>query len=326
MREALTMLIENKSLLVTLFFIFYGAVSVPAYWIKDNSPAAFDALMALYVVYAVSTYTLTLLLNMYIPHCMRVVARKDSINLQSAVQTDSNKGTTLSNEVKTPIVEINTFLGEANLPNPTVPREYGFKMSIMGGISTPVGGILGLIVVIILSQTLPGTGGQTAGLLVTTVVGFITIAGSAVAYLGLPFVPSKPGKDWKTWWVELATPFKDLLQRKNMFVLLLSYTIYTDTIFALNSVTSQLYFVEVLPDTLEYSLYSLAGNVFQVVCGMGFYLLQIWRSPFSLERWLMLGYALILIIPVWGCIGLADNTNFGFKVAIPFTKWQLSLA
>jgi len=47
---------------------------------------------------------------------------------------------------------------------------------------------------------------------------------------------------------------------------------------------------------------------------LGFYLWQIWRPSFSLEYWLVIGYALILIVPIWGCIGLADNINFGFKV------------
>jgi len=113
-------------------------------------------------------------------------------------------------------------------------------MSIWGAISTAVGGILALVVVIILSQTLPGAEGQSAGLLVTTVVGFLTIAGSIVTYLGLLAIPVKPKKDWKAWWIELFTPLKDLLQRRNMAVLLLSYTINTDTVFALSSVTSQL--------------------------------------------------------------------------------------
>jgi hypothetical protein len=102
-----------------------------------------------------------------------------------------------------------------------------------------------------------------------------------------------------------------------MAVLLLSYTIYTDTVFALSSVTSQLYFAEVKPDTLEYSLYSLAANIFGVVTSLGFYLWQIWRPPFSLEYWLVIGYALILIVPIWGCIGFANNINFGFKVITP---------
>ena len=103
-----------------------------------------------------------------------------------------------------------------------------------------------------------------------------------------------------------------------MAILLLSYTIYTDTSFALSSVTSQLYFTEVKPDALEYSLYSMAANIFGVVTALGFYLWQTWRPLFGLEYWLVIGYALILIVPIWGCIGLAGDIDFGFKVAIIF--------
>ena len=269
--------------------------------------------MALYVVYAIITYILTVLFNMFIPHCMRTAERKEPINASSSEQI-------CSPETKTPNTEANT-LGDGKMTTkPLITRKYGFKMSIWGAISTAAGGILALVVVIILSQTLPAARGQSAGLLVTTVVGFITIAGSIVVYLGLPAIPAKPKKDRKAWRIELFTPLKDLLQRKNMAVLLLSYTIYTDTVFVLNSVTSQLFFIEIMPGTLEYSLYSMAFNIFGAVTMLGFYLWQLWRPPFSLEYWLVIGYALVLIIPIWGCIGLAGNINFGFKVTIPSMK------
>lgn len=303
--------IEKKSLLVALLIVCYGAISIPAYWLRDTSLAAFNALMALYVVYAVVTYILVVVFNMFIPHCMRTAGQKEHVDAISSQQT-------FIDETKTPTTDGNTLVDGTKMSKPSNTRKYGFKMSIWGAISTAVGGILAIVVVIILSQTLPGANGQSAGLLITTVVGFITIAGSIVTYLGLPAIPAKPKKDWKAWWMELFTPLKDLFQRKNMAVLLLSYTIYTDTVFALSSVTSQLYFVEVKPDTLEYSLYSMASNFFGVVTTSGFYLWQIWRPPFSLEYWLVIGYSLILIVPLWGCIGLADNINFGFKVAIPF--------
>jgi len=302
--------IENKSVLVALLVICYGAVCIPVYWLKDTTLAAFNALMALYVVYAVVTYIITVVFNMFIPHCMRTAGQEQSIN-------SSNSEQTFGEETKTPNIEANRLGVLTSAPPPSTPRKYGFKMSIWGTISTALGGILALVVVMILYQTLPTASGQLAGLLVTTVIGFITIAGSAVTYLGLPAIPAKPKKDWKAWWIELLTPLNDLFRRKNMAVLLLSYTIYTDTVFALSSVTSQLYFAEVKPDTLEYSLYSLAANIFGVVTSLGFYLWQIWRPPFSLEYWLVIGYALILIVPIWGCIGFANNINFGFKVITP---------
>jgi MFS-type transporter involved in bile tolerance (Atg22 family) len=301
--------LEKKSSLVALLVIFYGAISIPVYWLRDTSLAAFNALMALYVIYAVITYIITVVFNMFIPHCMRTAGGDDLINASSSQQA-------FDDEAKTSNTNVNALEGGIKTSKSSKIRKYGFMMSIWGSISTAAGGVLALVVVIILSQTLPGEDGQSAGLLVTTVVGFITIAGSIVTYLGLPDIESKPKKDWKAWWVELATPLKDLLQRRNMTVLLLSYTIYTDTVFALNSIISQLYFAEIQPNTLEYSLYSMAFTIFGAVTTLAFYLWQIWRPPFSLENWLVIGYALILIIPIWGCIGLADNVNFGFKVTI----------
>ena len=63
---------------------------------------------------------------------------------------------------------------------------------------------------------------------------------------------------------------------------------------------------------LEFSLFSLT----QVLCIIGCNLLFLIVRPclsVTLETWLIAGYALVLIIPVWGCIGLAD-VNFGWKV------------
>jgi hypothetical protein len=269
--------------------------------------------MALYVVYAVITYIISALLSIYIPHCMRSVD-ENTIAGFSGGHEPLHKESSPINELKTPENEINTLADETRTLESPKNRKYGFKMSILGGVGTTIGGILALLLVIILSQTLSPADGQTAGLLITTVVGFTTLAGSAVAYFGLPVVPAKERGNWKSWWLELVTPFEDLLSRKNMLALLLSYTIYTDTSFALNSVTSQLYFAEVKPDTLEYSLYTIASNLFQLGCTMGFFGLQIWWPPFNLERWLIVGYGLILIIPIWGSIGLAGNIDFGFRV------------
>jgi len=107
-------------------------------------------------------------------------------------------------------------------------------------------------------------------------------------------------------------PFRDLFVRRNMAVLLISYTIYTDTIFAVTSVIGQLFVAEIRPGALEYSLYSLA----QVLCIIVTNLLFLWirpKLPISLEKWLISGYAISLLLPIWGCIGFA-GVSFGFKV------------
>lgn len=268
--------------------------------------------MALYVVYAVVSYVITVVINIYIPHCMRIISEEQIASPSGLQQTSNERAmSSTSDEAKIPdqedIVDVSGI-------DTMQPRVYGFKMSVFGALGLAAAGIFALVLVIILQTTLAVEDVQNAGLLVTTVVGFVTIVGSVVSYLGLPVVPSKPGSDWKAWWIQLFTPFKDLLQRKNILMLLLSYTIYTDTVFALSSITAQLFFIQVQPDSLENSLYALAGNSYQFVCMVAFFVLQNWRPPFKLEYWFILGYALVLVVPVWGCIGIADNINFGLKV------------
>ncbi|PVH89376.1 hypothetical protein DL98DRAFT_647904 [Cadophora sp. DSE1049] len=301
---------KKKSTLVAIFVVAYGIVCIPVYWLRDTSLAAFNALMALYVVYAVISYILAVLFCIFIPHCMRTVTEKEAVKTSSSEQT-------YSQETKNPGV-ITTTLEDAASVSKEASRKYGFKMSIFGSFGTALGGIIALLLVIILYKTLPSPSGQqSAGLLVTTIIGFLTVLGSLITYLGLPAIPAKPKDNWKAWWAELFTPLRDLSRRKNMAVLLLSYTVYVDTVFALNSVTGQLYFVQVMPDTLEYTLYNMAFTVFGAITTLGFYAIQVWRPPFRLEHWLVIGYAIILIIPIWGCIGFADNDSFGFK-----NRWE----
>lgn len=108
-------------------------------------------------------------------------------------------------------------------------------------------------------------------------------------------------------------PLKELLVRKNMAALLLSYTIYTDTAFAINSNISQLFIAEIHPGTLEFSLFSLAQSLFLLGCSLAFLLIEP-HLPVRLESWYIIGLALQMLLPVWACIGIAD-VNFGFKVS-----------
>ncbi|KAH7031447.1 autophagy-related protein 22-like protein [Microdochium trichocladiopsis] len=305
---------KNKALLVSIMAILYGAVCTPVHWLRVSTASDFDALLALYVVFAVLSYTIIVGFNIFIPHCMRTA--EENARIIAPVDRDTTcNGGAMNDQSFGKILPEPTISAPSPAPWKTLStaRWHGFKMSIMGDIAVSAGGILSLVVVIILARTLPTTAAQTAGLLVTTIVGFVTIAGSVVLYLGLPQVAAKPPKHGKALWLELVVPLKDLLARKNMAILLLSYTIYVDTTFALRSVTSQLYFVEILPDTLEYSMYSLAGNLMSLLAQWLFFGVQSWRPVLRLEAWLIVGYALALVIPIWGCIGLSESVGFGFK-------------
>lgn len=116
-----------------------------------------------------------------------------------------------------------------------------------------------------------------------------------------------------TFVLTVLAPFRDLAKRRSMAILLVSFTIYTDTTYAISSVTSQLFVLEVLPGTLEISLYALASTISGVICSVGFMALRPY-VPIRLETWLLIGYGIMILIPVWGTIGFA-NVSFGFKVS-----------
>lgn len=262
------------------------------------SLGAFQAMEALWVLYAILTYILMALLNIYIPHCMRQAGQKNTQNISEPSSKENKHG---GSQVST-------------------SRRYGFAMSIFGTVANFAAGTVMLTMAVILIVALSGTAAQTAGLLITTITGFVTIFGSVVAFFGLPVLPSLPTssllQDWKAPVIEFLAPLKDLFVRKDLLFLLISYTIYTDAVFALYSVTGQIFFVTIKPSALEYSLYTLTQYIFCVICILAFYLVQQYWRPFSFESCLIVGYALILVVPAWGCIGLAKNANFGFKVRI----------
>jgi hypothetical protein len=101
--------------------------------------------------------------------------------------------------------------------------------------------------------------------------------------------------------------------RKNMAALLLSYTIWTDTVFAINSNISQLFIAEIRPSALEFSLYALAQSLFLLGSSLAFLFIQPYFR-IRLETWYIIGLVVTLVIPAWACIGISD-VNFGSKVS-----------
>lgn len=103
-----------------------------------------------------------------------------------------------------------------------------------------------------------------------------------------------------------------MYKRRSMTLLLVGYTIYIDTQYAMASVVGQLYYAEVKPGTLEYTLYSLSSTISGVLCSVLFLWLRP-ITPIRLEVWLLIGYGILALTGVWGCIGFAD-IEFGYKV------------
>jgi hypothetical protein len=287
---------ENKSLLVSIVIACYGAFTVPVYWLREPSVANFNTLISLYIVFGILTFAEIALTNIYLPYCME---RQMDHAPPSTEQEDD-----------APSVD-------ATGQRQTKKQRYGLAMSVYGQVAVAFSGSIMLGLVTIIAATLEGNSSQSAGLLVTTIFGFVTIAGTSICLLGLPTLPHKPlqNDSWRTAVLELLVPFTELLlRRRNMLFLLVAYTIYTDTLFALGSITGQLFFATMQPGAVEFSLYSLSGNLFNLICTMTFFLLQR-HMQWNLEHCLIVGYALILVVPVWGCIGLSD-VDFGFKVSL----------
>ncbi|KAF2171428.1 hypothetical protein M409DRAFT_18545 [Zasmidium cellare ATCC 36951] len=288
---------SRKHLIVTLLFITYGSIAIPTYWLQGLTQYNFNVLTGLQIVFTIVTNMLVAILNIYIPYCMRVSQAQSS-----SVRQEGDNPVVAPEETYTDDVKANK-------------RTFGFKMSVKGALANSIGALVMYVIVIIITETLPEGKVQSPGLLITTVCGFITVAGAAVTYLGLPKIPSvhsgllKQGPFEPL--IEFLRPFRDLLVRRSMAALLISYTIYTDSTYAVASVTSQLFVTEVRPGTLEISLYALTSTISGVVCTVLF----LWVRPFvpiKLETWLLVGYGLLILIPVWGCIGFAD-VDFGFK-------------
>jgi hypothetical protein len=289
--------------------VIYGAFALPVYWLRGISEDNFKSLIALYVVFGVITFVLVALLNIYIPHCMRQV--NEHVNAAQEVPSDNDGSPQAAKSVQN-----------------KKARRYGFAMSLFGQLGVYIAGALMLIITTILSATLSSSSSQSAGLLVTTIIGFVTIAGSVICYLGLPTLPTKAlptGSGITAILQSMLLPFRDLLvRRKNLLLLLVAYTVYTDTTFALSSITGQLFFAELRPSTLEFSLYTLAGTLFAIFSILVFFFLQRW-AHLLLEPCLLAGYCLLILVPAWGCIGLA-SVDFGFKVrALLDSSLEISL-
>ncbi|KAK4920418.1 hypothetical protein LTR49_012010 [Elasticomyces elasticus] len=69
---------SRKHLLVTISIAVYGACSIPCYWLQGYTLHNFDALTALWILFAVLTFVIMAVLSMYIPHCMRKIATNES--------------------------------------------------------------------------------------------------------------------------------------------------------------------------------------------------------------------------------------------------------
>ncbi|KXS93876.1 hypothetical protein AC578_9028 [Pseudocercospora eumusae] len=282
---------SRKHLLITILFVAYGVITVPVYWLQAYTEYNFKVLTALPIIFNIATNILVALLNIYIPYCMR----QHVADHPTPANEDDHSAT---------------------------KRTYGFMMAALGAVANSAGALVMYCIVIAIQETT--TNVTSPGLLVTTIVGFITIPAAAVCYFGLPRLPAKSRSKLKSGiagpLIEFFSPFKDMYKRRSMTLLLIGYTIYIDTQYAVASVVGQLYYAEVKPGTLEYTLYSLSSTICGVLCSVLF----LWLRPIvpiRLEVWLSIGYGILALTGVWGCIGFAD-IDFGYKLRWEFYVQQ----
>lgn len=103
------------------------------------------------------------------------------------------------------------------------------------------------------------------------------------------------------------------------FKLLISYTVYNDTVFAFGTVTSTLFQNVLRPSMLEFTLYSLSGAVTSLIFAT-FWLFLFPRTGLSLRQWAIGAYLLVSILPFWSMLGLRGSIPIGFK-----HRWEFYL-
>lgn len=142
----------RKHLIVTLLFITYGAIAIPAYWLQGLTQYNFNVLTGLQIVFTIVTNMLVAILNIYIPYCMRVSqAQSTSVRQEGkykALSILQIAFLTRSDLVVTP-EETYTDDVKAN------KRNFGFKMSVKGALANSIGALVMYVIVIIITETLP---------------------------------------------------------------------------------------------------------------------------------------------------------------------------
>lgn len=78
-----------------------------------------------------------------------------------------------------------------------------------------------------------------------------------------------------------------MARRRSMTILLINFTSFNETWFAIASVTSQLFVLELMPDSYEISLYALASCTFGIIAAIGLLFARP-HIQIRLETWLLI--------------------------------------
>ncbi|KAJ2984822.1 hypothetical protein NUW58_g5857 [Xylaria curta] len=282
--------------------IIYGILCLPIASLRGSDLNTFNALSALYVVFNVIGFIAGAWQSVFIPYVMN---KSEEMESQSSQQSLNN----------------NEDLGKRAI-------EDGVRMGVWGsnGLSA------GQISLFVISIGLTFASESYAGLYTTTAAGALCIVLSLVAWPLLPAPRPKSRQEAKSIRTWLMLPLRTflLLWRQiwtypECFKWLLAYTVYTDTVFAFSSVTSQLFNLNIRPSLREFTYYSLVQPVAAILSATAFmYLRPVMKRyiGLTLRYWTVFCYALTCFCALWCAIGISPSASIGFKHRWEFYFFQ----
>lgn len=287
--------------------IIYGILCLPIASLIGYDLMTFNTLSGLYVVFNVIGFVAGAWMNIFIPFVMHEPEEMESPSPQ---QLSNNN---------------NEDLGRKAIQN-------GMRMGVWGanGLSA------GQIVLLLISLGLTFVSAAYAGLYTTTGAGALCIVISLVAWRLLPAPKPKSRQEGKTAREWLMLPlatfsllFRQIWEYPESFKYLLAYTVYTDTVFAFSSVTSQLFNLNIRPSLREFTYYSLVQPVAAIISALVFlYVRPTMKNYFgmTLRYWTVLCYAVTCFCALWCAIGISPSASIGFKHRWEFYFFQALLS
>ncbi|RYC54201.1 hypothetical protein CHU98_g12009 [Xylaria longipes] len=282
--------------------IIYGILCLPIASLRGNDLMTFNTLSGLYVIFSVVGFIAGAWMNIFIPFMMHKSGETGSPSSQQPLNNNDD------------------------LARKAI--EDGMRMGVWGsnGLSA------GQIILYVISLGLTFVSAAYAGLYTTTAAGALCIVISLIAWRLLPAPKPKSRQKGKTTREWLIAPlitfsllFRQIWKYPESFKYLLAYTVYTDTVFAFGSVTSQLFNLNIRPSLREFTYYSLVQPGAAIISATIFlYARPTMKNYFgmTLRHWTIVCYALTCFCTLWCAIGISPSVSIGFKHRWEFYFFQ----
>ncbi|KAI1743765.1 hypothetical protein F4680DRAFT_319386 [Xylaria scruposa] len=282
--------------------IIYGILCLPIASLRGNDLMTFNTLSGLYVVFNVIGFIAGAWMNIFIPFVMHKSEGSESLSSQRPSNNDEGLARKAIRD--------------------------GVKMGVWGsnGLSA------GQIVLYVISLGLTFVSATYAGLYTTTAAGALCIIISLIAWRLLPAPKPKSSQKEKSTREWLMLPlatfsllFRQIWEYPESFKYLLAYTVYTDTLFAFSSVTSQLFNLNIRPSLREFTYYSLVQPGAAIISATIFlYVRPTLKNALgiTLRHWTIVCYALTCFCALWCAIGISPSVSIGFKHRWEFYFFQ----